>query len=74
MLAGMSTEPVELDSGLLGRVRDVAEGNVRPFVEAAVRRALDNAAFGRLLDELEAEVGPVPGEVSDEAERLWHAS
>ena len=69
----MSTESVELDSDLVTRVRATG-GDVRAYVEAAVRRELDNEAFGRLLDELEAESGPVPDDIVAEAERFWPAS
>lgn len=69
------TEPVEIDRALLGRVRDVAgTADVRSFVEAAVRHELDHHAFGKLLDELEAEGGPVPDDLVAEAERVWHGS
>ena len=70
---GMATEPVELDAKLLARVRDTTD-DARGFVESAVRRQLDDQAFSRLLDELEAESGPVPEEIVAEAERFWPAS
>ena len=70
---GMATEPVELDAKLLARVRDTTD-DARGYVESAVRRQLDDQAFSRLLDELEAESGPVPEEIVAEAERFWPAS
>jgi hypothetical protein len=51
---GMATEPVELDAKLLAKVRDTTD-DARGYVESAVRRQLDDQAFSRLLDELEAE-------------------
>lgn len=70
---GMTTEPVELDSDLLARVRAVT-GDVPGLIESAIRRQLDDRSFGRLLDELEAETGPLPEDLVAEAERFWHAS
>jgi Arc/MetJ family transcription regulator len=71
----MATVPVDLDADLVAKVQLVAgDDAVRAFVEAAVRRELEHEAFGRLLDELEAEVGPVPEDVDAEAERFWRAS
>ncbi len=69
----MATEPVELDSDLVSRVR-AATPDVVAYIQAAVRRELDNETFGRLLDQLETETGPVPEEVAAEADRFWHAS
>jgi hypothetical protein len=69
----MATEPVELDAKLLARVRDITD-DVGSYVDSAVRRQLDDQAFSLLLDELEAESGPVPEEIVAEAERFWHAS
>ena len=40
---------------------------MREFVEDAVHRHLENEAFGLLLDEIEAEAGPVPEVVDAEA-------
>jgi hypothetical protein len=75
----MPTEPVELDAELVGRVRDLAGGaDPRAYIEAAVLHELDNEAFGKLLDDLEAESGPVPddllAEAEAESERVWHVS
>jgi hypothetical protein len=73
MLDAVSTEPVEIDTDLVSKVRAVTE-DVRGYVESAVRRSLDDEAFSRLLDKLEAEAGPVPEEIVAEAEHFWHAS
>jgi post-segregation antitoxin (ccd killing protein) len=73
MLKAVSTEPVEVDRDLVSRVRAVSN-DVTGYVESAVRRALDDEAFSRLLDELEAVAGPVPEEIVTEAERFWRAS
>jgi Arc/MetJ family transcription regulator len=71
----MATVPVDLDADLVAKVQHVAgDDAVRTFVEAAVRRDLENEAFGCLLDKLEAEAGPVPEDVGAEAERFWRVS
>jgi Arc/MetJ family transcription regulator len=68
----MPTEPVELDAELLAAARHATSAaGLRAFIERAVRRELDNEAFGKLLDEIEAESGPVPEEVLAEADRAW---
>ena len=69
----MTREPVGLDSDLVSRVRAVAE-DVPGFIEAAIRRELNGHSFSRLLDELEAETGPLPEDLVAEAQRFWHAS
>jgi hypothetical protein len=69
----VNTEPVDLDSGLVAQVRGATE-DVRGFFESAIRRELDERSFGQLLDELEAETGPLPDDLVAEAERFWHAS
>jgi hypothetical protein len=73
MLDAVSTEPIEIDRDLVSRVRALSD-DVAGYVESAVRRSLDDEAFSRLLDELEAEAGPVPEEFATEAEHFWPAS
>jgi len=74
-MAAVPDEAIDLDASLVARVREVVGADaLRAFVEAAVRRDLDNVAFSRLLDELEAESGPVPKDVMAEAERAWRDS
>lgn len=68
----MPEELVAVDSELLDRVRDVTD-DVPGYVSAALRRQLDDQAFARLLDDLEADTGPVPGDLAAEAERFWRA-
>jgi Arc/MetJ family transcription regulator len=71
----MATVPIDLDADLVAEVKlRTGEDAARTFIETAVRRDLDNEAFGRLLDELEAEAGPIPDDVDAEAERFWRAS
>ncbi len=70
----MGTERLDLDSGLLAQLRDMTgpEGVVS-FIERAIRRELRRDNLDRLLDELEAEVGPLPDELQAEADALWRA-
>lgn len=74
-ICAMATVPVDLDGDLVGKVRRFAgDDAVSAFIEASVRRDLDNETFGRLLDEIEAEAGPIPENIDAEAERFWRAS
>ena len=70
----MATRTVELDEELLSRAEEVAAGDLRGFIESAVRRQLGDEAFSRLLDELDAEAGPLPDDIVAEADRFWHGS
>jgi hypothetical protein len=46
-------------------------GGFSHFVTEAVGREMRRALLGELIDELEAEYGPVPRELFDEAGREW---
>ena len=70
----MATRSVELDEELLSRAEEVAAGDLRGFIESAVRRQLGDEAFSRLLDDLDAEAGPLPDDIVAEADRFWHGS
>lgn len=73
-LAPMSTDQVAVDHGLLEEIRAaVGEGEVEHFLEEAARTRLRDLAFARILDELQAEVGPIPDELMAEAEAFWTA-
>ncbi len=69
----MSTEPVDLDSDLIDRLRAVTE-DVRGLIESAIRREFHDRSFGRLLDELEEETGPLHEDLVADAERFWPVS
>jgi Arc/MetJ family transcription regulator len=70
----MATERLDLDGDLLAQVRELAgPDGVAGFVERAIRRELRHEHLDRLLDELEAEVGPLPAELLAEADAFWHA-
>jgi hypothetical protein len=70
----MATRTVELDQELVARAEEVAGGDLKGYIEAAIRRQLEDEAFSRILDELDAEAGPLPEELVAEAERFWHGS
>jgi hypothetical protein len=52
------------------RARTGAGGFSR-YVSEAVEREIRHDMLGELIDELEAEYGPVPQELLDEARREW---
>lgn len=47
------------------------EGNFSAFVNGVVAQRLQRARIKRMLDEMEAEFGPIPEEVRAEARRQW---
>ena len=49
-------------------------GGVEPLVRRAVAHELQHHELTRVLDEMEAAVGPLPEELVAEAERVWRAS
>ena len=64
-----------LPSDLLASVRSaVGSEGMQDFVVIAVEASLKHRELGRILDELEAEAGPVPPELDAEAEAFWRAS
>jgi len=70
----MSADQVAVDHGLLEEIRAaVGEDEVEHFVEQAARARLRDLAFAKILDELQAEVGPIPDELMAEAEAFWNA-
>lgn len=70
----MSTDQVAVDHRLLEAIRAaVGEDAVEHFLEEAARTRLRDLAFSRILDEIQAEVGPVPDELMAEAAAFWTA-
>ena len=62
---------VTLDAKVAAELRQVARrGDVSAFVNEAVRQKLQAARLRRLLDEMEAEAGPIPPEVRDRVDAL----
>jgi len=46
-------------------------GGFSRYVSEAVERGIRHDRLGELLDELEAEYGPVPAEVREQTRRMW---
>ena len=46
-------------------------GGFSRYVSEAVEREIRHDRLGQLLDELEAEYGPVPPEVREQTRRMW---
>ena len=73
-LVAMSTDRVAVDHGLLEAIRAAVGGDqVEHFLEDAAGTRLRDLAFAKILDELQAEVGPIPDELMAEAEAFWTA-
>lgn len=73
----MPTEKVSftIDGELLAEARRrVGRRELSSYVNAALRRQLQHDRLGALLDEMEAEAGPVPDEVMEEVRRAWPAA
>jgi Arc/MetJ family transcription regulator len=62
---------VTLDANVAAELRQVAgPGGVSAFVNDAVRQKLQAARLRRMLDEMEAEAGPIPPEVREHVDAL----
>jgi len=62
---------VTLEAGTEAEVRRVAgERGISAFVNAAVRQQLQPARLRHLLEEMEAESGPIPEAVRNEVDAL----
>jgi error-prone DNA polymerase len=65
----VSTDHIALDHSLVEDVRAaVGDGEVGHFFEQAARARLKDLSFAKLLDEIQAEVGPIPDELMAEAD------
>ena len=60
--------PEELAEAVRSRT---GAGGFSRYVSEAVEREIRHDLLGDLIDELEAEYGPVPQELLDEADREW---
>lgn len=60
--------PEELAEAVRSRT---GAGGFSRYVSEAVEREIRHDLLGDLIDELEAEFGPVPQELLDEADREW---
>ncbi|MDP8960705.1 MAG: type II toxin-antitoxin system VapB family antitoxin [Actinomycetota bacterium] len=63
---------LSIDEDLLAEARArVGRRELSSYVNEALRRQLQRDRLTGLLDEMEAESGPIPDEVMEEARRLW---
>ena len=63
---------ISLDAVLLEEARKVAgTRGLSSFVNDALRIRLQHERLRRLLDEMDAEFGPVPAEETARARKLW---
>ena len=65
---------LSLDAELLAQARErVGRRELSAYVNEALRRKLAHDRLGDLIDQLEAEHGPIPDEMVEEARQsLWH--
>ncbi|MGE3620291.1 MAG: hypothetical protein AB7L84_07505 [Acidimicrobiia bacterium] len=65
---------LSIDQDVLVEARERAgRRELSSYVTEALRRRLQHDRLGELLARMDVESGPVPGEVLEEARRLWHA-
>jgi len=63
---------ISLDEGVLAEARERVGGRgLSSYVNEAVRRQLQHDRVADLLAQLDAESGPVPPELLEEARRTW---
>lgn len=65
---------VTLDTDLVQQARAFAGGNLSRYLNEALRDKLRNENLRKLLEEAEAEYGPVPEELLAEAEAAFKAA
>jgi Arc/MetJ family transcription regulator len=63
---------LSLDADLLAQARErVGRRELSAFVNEALRRKLDYDRLGEFLAHMEAEHGPIPEDMIEEARKLW---
>lgn len=63
---------LSIDEDLLAEARARAgRRELSSYVNQALRRQLQRDRLTELLEEMEAESGPIPDELMEEARRLW---
>jgi len=63
---------LSLEPELVAEARELAgRGGLSALVNDALRVRLQHLRVTRLLDEMDAEYGPVPAEVKEEVARRW---
>jgi post-segregation antitoxin (ccd killing protein) len=65
---------VTLDADLVQQARAFARGNLSRYLNEALRDKLRNENLRKLLEDAEAEYGPVPEELLAEAEATFKAA
>jgi Arc/MetJ family transcription regulator len=64
---------LSLDADLLAEARERAgRRELSAYVNEALRRKLAHDRLGEYLAQMEAEHGPIPPEMIEEARQLWH--
>lgn len=68
----VSKVSLSIEESVLAQVRERAgRRELSSYVTDALRRQLQHDRLRDLLAEMEAEAGPVPAELMEEARRLW---
>ena len=68
----MSKVSLSIDEDVLVEARKRAgRRELSAYVSEALRRQLQHDRLGELLGEMEAESGPIPNDVMEEARQLW---
>jgi len=63
---------LSIEEGVLDEARERAgRRELSSYVTAALRRQLQHDRLGELLSEMEAESGPIPDDLMEEARQLW---
>jgi len=64
---------LSIDEDVLAQARQrVGRRELSSYVSEAVRRQLQHDRLGELLAHMDAESGPVPDAMMEEARQLWH--
>ena len=68
----VSKVSLSIDEDVLAEARDrVGRRELSAYVSDALRRQLQHDRLGELLAEMEAESGPIPADLLEEARSLW---
>ena len=68
----MSKVSVSIEEDVLAQARERAgRRELSSYVNEALRRQLQHDRLGELLAEMEAESGPIPEDLMEEARQLW---
>ena len=68
----VSKVSLSIEADVLAEARERAgRRELSSYVADALRRQLQHDRLGELLSEMEAESGPIPNELMEEARQLW---